>query len=142
MAARRSNLMRLPTGRVRYVGEPIAAIVAEDRYTANKARDLVEVTYEELPVVTNPREAIKPGSPLIEPEWGDNIMIHRDFVRGDIKAGLAGADGVVKGSVKAHRYVASPSNRVPMLPITNLWRHADSLVVDTESSPLAGVPGG
>jgi aerobic carbon-monoxide dehydrogenase large subunit len=118
----------LPSSRVRYVGEPIAAIVAEDRYTANKARDLVEVSYEDLPVVTIPREAIKPGSPLIEPDWGDNIMIHRDFVRGDVKAGLAGADGVIKGSVTAHRYVASPieprayaANYEPFGDLLTVW---------------------
>jgi carbon-monoxide dehydrogenase large subunit len=118
----------LPTSRVRYVGEPIVAVVAEDRYTANKARDLIEVTYEELPVVSNPKEAIKPGSPLIEPDWGDNIMIHRDFVRGDVKAGLSSADGVVKGSVRAHRYVASPieprayaANYEPFNDMLTVW---------------------
>ena len=68
--------------RVRYVGEAVAAVVAEDKYTARKAADLVEVDYEETPVVTDPEEAMKRGSPLVEPDWGDNLLMTRDFVKG------------------------------------------------------------
>jgi CO/xanthine dehydrogenase Mo-binding subunit len=51
---------------------------------------------------------MKPGAPLLEPEWGDNVMLQREFVSGDFERGLAAADGMLRGRLKAHRYVASP----------------------------------
>ncbi|MGD9765093.1 MAG: xanthine dehydrogenase family protein molybdopterin-binding subunit [Candidatus Binatia bacterium] len=101
-------LYALAVDRARYVGEPVAAVVAEDRYTAHRALELIEVTWEELPAVIDPEAGLQPGAPLVEPEWGDNVMIHREFVRGNPAGALAEADGVVRGAVKAHRYVAAP----------------------------------
>ncbi len=89
--------------RARYVGEAVAAVVAEDRFTAYAALDLIEVDYEELPVVADPEEAMKPGAPLVEPDWGDNIMAGRDIVLGDPDAAFADADGAVSGSVRSSR---------------------------------------
>ncbi|HJN60142.1 MAG TPA: carbon monoxide dehydrogenase, partial [Alphaproteobacteria bacterium] len=66
--------------RVRYVGEAVAAVVAEDKYTARKAADLVAVEYETTPIVSDTEAALQPDSPLVEPDWGDNILITRDFV--------------------------------------------------------------
>ena len=64
---------------VRYVGEAVAVVVAEDKYTARKAAELIEVDYEELPVVADPRRGWQPGAPLVEPSWGNNLVIDRDF---------------------------------------------------------------
>ncbi len=90
----------LPTDRARYVGEPVAVVVAEDRYTANRALELVDVEWEELPVVSDAEAALAPGSPLVEPSWGDNVMMHKEFTRGDARAALAAAGGrVVRGVV-------------------------------------------
>ncbi len=58
---------------VRYVGEAIAAVVADDRYLAADAAGLVDDDYDELPVVIDPRKAMEPGSPLLFPEFGTNI---------------------------------------------------------------------
>jgi carbon-monoxide dehydrogenase large subunit len=98
----------LPTDRVRFVGEAIAAVVAEDRYTANQARDLIEVIYDELPVVANVEQALKHGAELVEPTWPDNVMMHKLFERGDVVKELQRSENRLTGSVKAHRYVASP----------------------------------
>jgi carbon-monoxide dehydrogenase large subunit len=103
-----TKLHAMPVDRVRYVGEAIAAVVAEDRYAANRALDLIEIAYETLPAVTNPAEAIKSGSPLVEPAWGDNVMMHREFNLGDARRAMSQADGVVRGTVNAQRYVAAP----------------------------------
>lgn len=89
--------------RARYVGEAVAAVVAEDRFTAHAALDLIEVDYEELPVVADPEEALRPGAPLVEPEWGDNLMASRDIVLGDPDAAFAEADGTVSGTVRSSR---------------------------------------
>src|SRR5438874_7252769 len=58
----------LATGRVRYVGEPVAVIVAEDLYTARDAADLVEVDYEPLPVVTHMEKALGKDTPHVHAE--------------------------------------------------------------------------
>ncbi len=57
------KIYALPTRHVRYVGEPIAAVVAEDRYTAYHALELIDITYEELPVVFDPRESSSSRAP-------------------------------------------------------------------------------
>ena len=89
--------------RARFVGEAVAAVVAEDRFSAYGALDLIEVDYEELPAVSDPEQALEPGSPLVEPEWGDNLMASRDIRLGDPDAAFAEADGVVEGVVKSAR---------------------------------------
>src|SRR5581483_11952709 len=98
----------LAPDRVGFVGEAVAAVVAEDRYTAHAALQHIAVEWEELPVVHDAEEALRPGSPLVEPAWGDNVMLTRHFVTGDAARALGEADGVVRGRVKAHRYVAAP----------------------------------
>jgi CO/xanthine dehydrogenase Mo-binding subunit len=69
----------IATDRVRYVGEPVAAVVAESRYIAEDAIDLIEVEYEKLPAVVDPREAItSTGDAVLHPERGTtNVAIHR-----------------------------------------------------------------
>jgi carbon-monoxide dehydrogenase large subunit len=94
--------------RVRYVGEAIAAVVAEDKYTATRARDLIEVSYEPLPAVTDPERALEPDSPLVEPDWGDNLLISRDWRAGDVEASLARAKHVAAGVVRSQRITGVP----------------------------------
>ena len=55
----------LASGTVRYVGEPIAIVIAEDAYVAEDARDLVEIDYEPLPVVVDALDAMRPGAPAL-----------------------------------------------------------------------------
>ena len=82
MFAKQLESYALAIGKVRYVGEPAAALVAEDRFIARQAAELVEVDYEEVPPVTDVDEALKPGSTLVEESWGDNVLISRDHVMG------------------------------------------------------------
>jgi carbon-monoxide dehydrogenase large subunit len=89
--------------RARYVGEAVAAVVAEDRFTAYEALDLIDIDYEELPVVSDPEEALKPDSPLVEPDWQGNLMASRDIRLGDPDAAFVGADGTVKGVIRSSR---------------------------------------
>ena len=89
--------------RARYVGEAVAAVVAEDRFAAYAALDLIDVDYEDLPVVADSERAMEDGAPLVEPDWGDNIMASRDIVLGDPDAAFADADGTVSGVVRSAR---------------------------------------
>jgi aerobic carbon-monoxide dehydrogenase large subunit len=94
--------------KVRYVGEAVAVVVAEDKYTAHKAAELVEVDYEELPVIADAEQGMAPGAPLIEPAWGTNLVMERVSETGDLASAFGGADGVIKGCLSTQRYSASP----------------------------------
>jgi len=59
---------------VRYVGEPVALVVAASRYLAEDAAEAVEINYEPLPVVDSVEQALAPGAPLLFPEWGENVV--------------------------------------------------------------------
>ena len=71
----------LAVDRVRHVGEAVAAVVAESRYLAEDAIDLIEVAYEALPVVVDPEAAIESsGDAVLHPDRGDtNVSIHREL---------------------------------------------------------------
>jgi len=75
----------LAMDRVRYVGEPVAAVVATDRYLAADAAALVEVEYDMLPAVTNMDKALESGSPLLHESFGDNIAFVARTDGGDWK---------------------------------------------------------
>ena len=108
MGARSVEWRALVPDRVRYVGELVAAVVAEDRWTARAALDDVVVDYEELPAVADPYEALEPGAPLVEPEWGDNVILRRSFQSGDADAALAVAGRRAAGSLACGRLAGSP----------------------------------
>jgi len=80
---------------VRSVGDPLAMVIAETEDLASRARDLIRVTYEDLPVVTDPREAMKPGAPLIH-DPHSNILKTYQIRKGDILNGFAEADAIVE----------------------------------------------
>jgi 4-hydroxybenzoyl-CoA reductase alpha subunit len=78
--------------RVRHVGDEVAAVVAVDEETAEKALSLIKVEYEELPAVFNPLEALKKGAPQLHERYKGNINTHVDHHFGDIAKGFAEAD--------------------------------------------------
>ncbi len=90
------NQWSLAVGRVRYVGEPVAVIVAESRYLAEDAADFVRVDYRALPAVIDPLEACKDSAPLLHPEAGANQVSVRHFTYGDPNEAFARADARVK----------------------------------------------
>jgi carbon-monoxide dehydrogenase large subunit len=62
--------------RVRYVGDPVVIVLAENPYIARDARDLVEVDYDSLPATSDPEAALAPGAPLLYEELGTNVAYH------------------------------------------------------------------
>lgn len=98
----------LVADRVRYVGEAIAAVVAEDRYSAYQALGLIDVEYEVLDAVTDPRAAMEPTSALVEPAWGDNLLTTRDWVTGDTDEAFRSAPHTASGSVSSARITGVP----------------------------------
>lgn len=98
----------LAVGRVRYVGEPVAVIVATDRYLAEDAAELVVVEYEPLPAVIDPRRAIEADAPLVHEAVGANELSRRDFVYGNPDAAFAAADRVISLEVEFPRHSYTP----------------------------------
>src|SRR6266481_1628130 len=84
----------LATDKALFVGHPIAAIVATDKYAARDAVDLISVEYEELPAVVDVEAAAKGGT-VIHEKFGDNIAYKLTSGEGDIEAALKSADRVV-----------------------------------------------
>src|SRR3989442_1723725 len=85
----------LATDHVVFVGQPIAAIVATDRYAAQDAIDLIMIEYEELPAVVDVEEAAKDGGPLVYQDYGDNIAYKLTAGEGDIDTALEKSDRVI-----------------------------------------------
>ena len=84
----------LATDKALFVGHPVAAVVANDKYAARDAVDLVSIEYEELAPVINVEEAAKGGA-VIHEKFGDNIAYKLTSGEGDIEAALKSADRVV-----------------------------------------------
>jgi CO/xanthine dehydrogenase Mo-binding subunit len=95
---------------VRFIGDQVAAVVAQTEVEAAAAVKLIRVEYEDLPVVSDPVEAMKPGSPRVHEEIDDsNICVHYKIRKGNVEAGFAKADVIVEGEyrtpVQEHAYL-------------------------------------
>lgn len=99
----------LACGKVRYVGEPVAAVAAETPALAEAAARLVDVEYEELPAVLTIEDALAPGAPLVHEdigayelshavEHGGNVLSRQEIVEGDVDAAWAECDVVVENA--------------------------------------------
>lgn len=98
----------LAVEKVRYVGEPVAAVAAVDRYVAEDALDLIKVEYEPLPPVVDMEKAMEKGSALLYEEWGDNLQLHWSTDVGEVDKAFQEADRIIKERLYEHRYSAFP----------------------------------
>ena len=100
---------RLATDKVRFVGDPVAVVVAESRYVAEDGCDLVEVEYDDLPPVMNAAFALDPSSPPLFANLGDNIARpHGRSEFGDVAGTFAAADRVYDVHIDVHRHQNVP----------------------------------
>ena len=95
---------------VRFIGDQIAAVVAHTEAEAAAALKLIKVEYEDLPVVTDPVEAMKPDAPRVHEHIGDsNICVHYKIRKGNVEEGFAQADVIVESEyrtpVQEHAYL-------------------------------------
>jgi carbon-monoxide dehydrogenase large subunit len=99
----------LVTDKVRFVGDPVAMVVAESRYEAEDGCDLVEVDYDELPAVADYDDARDPSKPVLFEELGDNVVITNPPVTwGDVDGAFAEADRVITAKLMQHRVSPVP----------------------------------
>ena len=93
--------------KARYQGEPVAAVAAVDRYSAEDALEAIEVEYEVLPAVTTIEGALAEGAPLLYEEWGNNVELAWAMKTGDVDAALAASESVVEATIPHHRYTGT-----------------------------------
>ncbi|HEV2590783.1 MAG TPA: molybdopterin cofactor-binding domain-containing protein, partial [Gaiellaceae bacterium] len=99
----------LAVGKVRFVGEPIVAVVAETREAARDASELVEIEYEPIAPITDARRALDGESPIIHEDAEGNLMWSGVYEWGDLDAAFAEADRVVKiDELHFHRFNSTP----------------------------------
>ncbi|MCI0899622.1 MAG: molybdopterin-dependent oxidoreductase [Chloroflexi bacterium] len=90
---------------VRYQGDAVAVVVAENRYQAEDALELIKVDYEILPVVVNPEAAMQPGAPQLHEDAPNNQAFHWVAAGGDTDAAFADADVIVKDTIVQQRLI-------------------------------------
>jgi 2-furoyl-CoA dehydrogenase large subunit len=96
------------TDRARFVGEPVAVVVARSRYEAEDAAEAVVVHYEPLPAVVDPEKALEPDAPVLHEAVGSNLAGHRRLVYGDPDRAFAQADLVVRERFRFPKYSSTP----------------------------------
>lgn len=110
--------------KARFVGDPVAAVAATSRYVAEDALDLIDVEYEILPPVTDPRKALEPESPVLWEHQGTNLIYHRVFTFGDVDEAFAKAGLVVKDDF---RWTRASGNPIETCNCIVQWRADESL---------------
>ena len=98
----------LATDKVRFVGEPIAAVAATDAYIARDALDLIEVDCDLLGAVNSADAALAEGAPVLHEDWDDNLAFTWQIAGGDIDAAFAEADHIVSQRIDHQRLVPNP----------------------------------
>ena len=97
------------TDRVRFIGDQVAAVVAETEQIAAAACELIEVNYEDLPVLLDPFEAAQDGAVLIHPDQDSNVYASYKLRKGDLEKGFQEADVIIEGEyhtpVQEHAYL-------------------------------------
>src|SRR5437016_9651587 len=92
------------TDKARFVGEPVAVVVAKSRYVAEDAAELVRVSYEPLPAVVDPERALEPDAPVLHDAVGTNLAGHRRLVYGDPDRAFREADVVLEARFRFPKY--------------------------------------
>jgi CO/xanthine dehydrogenase Mo-binding subunit len=121
---------------VRCLADYVAIVVAEDEIAAAAARDLIAVTYEDLPLVTDPEAAMEESAPQLHEEYPGNVLCHFKIRKGDLAEGWRVADVVVEGeystSWQEHAYLQPEAGlgyideegRVTVV-VAGQWTHED-----------------
>ena len=118
----------LAVQRVRFEGEPVVAVVAEDVGVAEDALDDIEVSYQPIPLAGSVEAACAPDAELLYPDWGDNVLGQRSAAFGDVDGAFAEADHVLSETFAMQRQAALP------LELRGTLAHDDGLNLQVWSS--------
>jgi carbon-monoxide dehydrogenase large subunit len=126
---------QLAQNKVRYVGEPIAMVVAESRYLAEDAAEQIVVDYEPLPAVVDLEAAMAPDAPLVHEDVGSNMAAHVIQTKGDYDRARAQAGVIIKRRFLYDRGTAAPmEGRGVVAQFDPLARHLT--VWDSTQAPI------
>jgi 4-hydroxybenzoyl-CoA reductase alpha subunit len=116
--------------KVRHVGDPVAAVAAIDERTAEEAISLIDVTYEELPAVFDPFQAVADGAPQLHERYDRNINTHVDQSFGNVEEAFAESH-----YVREETFVGNHINQSPLEPHAAIatWQHDGTLVLYTST---------
>jgi carbon-monoxide dehydrogenase large subunit len=126
----------LAVGKVRFHGDPLAAVVARDKYVAEDAAEAIEVDYEELPYVGDPEAALQPHAPIVHEGWDNNLIFEMTLTGGatppeqtrndaKVQEAFDSADVIVHKRFRCHRCGVTPMETRGALC---MWDDADGLV--------------
>jgi CO/xanthine dehydrogenase Mo-binding subunit len=124
---RQIKLYPLAIDKVRYFGEPLAVVIADNRYLAEDAIDAVSVDYELLPAVIDAEAAMEPGAPVVHEDVGSNIVYKHHFATDGIDKVFQEADVVIKERIRSHRITACPIE--PRAYLAHYSKEEDSLTM-------------
>jgi len=136
----------LARDKVRYIGEPVAAVAATDLDAAEEALELIIVEYEELPAVFDPLEAMKADAPLIHENLKDyvttfqaiqngNVCSQTTFVQGDIEKGFREADVIVEETFTTqmqHQCYIEPAGAIAQMDVSGkftVWSSTQAVFI-------------
>ena len=148
MTTRPADQYVMAVDRVRFVGEIVAAVVADDRYVAEDALDLIEIDCDPLPPVTSARQALEDGAPLVHEAWRDNVTHREVFGSDDIDSAFSRAHLTVEAHYAMGRNSAAPiegrgvlATYDPGLGEMTLWTSSQTPhMVRTQVAELIGFP--
>lgn len=142
----------LADGIVRFVGEPVAVVVADDAYRATDGVEAVHVEYEPAPAVLDPERAVEPGAPGVHAHWRTNVAASVALETGDVDGAIARAPVVVTRRFRCGRVTALPMEPRAVAarweaatPLLHLWSSAQmpyvvrQRVADALALPLEAV---
>ena len=104
----RSQQTPLASAKARYVGDPVAVVVAVDRYIAEDALELIDVEYQPLDPVIDARQSMQPGAPRLHDATPDNIAANFQVNVGDVASAFAACDLVFEAEFSTQRHSAVP----------------------------------
>ena len=125
-------IVPLALGKVRYVGEAVAAVIATSRYLAEDALELIEVDYEPLGAIARAELAVADDAPLLHDEAGTNVLIAREFRKGDVAVDLKAAAVTVSGRFEMTR--KAPLAMEPRSYTAEYEKRRDAITLYTSSN--------
>jgi carbon-monoxide dehydrogenase large subunit len=127
----------LAVGKVRYVGQGVAAVAAKDRVTAEDALELIDVDYDELPAVTTLEEALAEGAPKLYEDWPSNVSARTTIPKGDATAAFGEADVVVRETFRFARQMGAPLETRGVVATWDPYTDRLDMWLSTQSPNLA-----
>lgn len=103
-----TELTTLPVDKVRFQGDPVACVLATDRYLAEDAAEMVEVDYEEIEPVVDMFAALEEGAPLVDEGLPSNQVSHQNFATPEFQRRFADGSRIVEASFSQHRQTHAP----------------------------------